>query len=85
MIREDNPSRAEKTENLKYHDRAKQIDIELIPHSWWRRRDKVQLQYCETKAMLVDIMALALYGPRHKMITTAQNMRAYSHGESVSR
>ena len=42
------------------------------------KRGEVKLEYYETTALLADIMAKGIHGPRHKDLTTALDIRARS-------
>ena len=79
VILEDNQSCIKMTKNPVNHGRAKHIDIKYHHIRDEVKRGEVKLEYCETSAMLADIMTKGLSGPRHKGMTAALGIHASSH------
>ena len=67
------------TKNPVNHGRAKHIDIKYHHIRDEVKRGEVKLEYCETSAMLADIMTKGLSGPRHKGMTAALRTHASSY------
>ncbi|KAG3046761.1 hypothetical protein PI125_g26935 [Phytophthora idaei] len=84
-IREDNQSCIKMTKNPVNHGRTKHIDIKYHHIRDEVKRGEVKLEYCETSAMLADIMTKALPGPRHTDLTAALGIHACSHSGGVLR
>ena len=78
-IMEDNQSCIKMTKNPVNHGRAKHIDIKYHHIRDEVKRGEVKLQYCETAAMLADIMTKGLPGPRHKDMTADLGILACSN------
>ena len=79
VILEDNQSCIKMTKNPVNHGRAKHIDIKYHHIRDEVKRGEVKLEYCETSAMLADIMTKGLSGLRHKGMTAALGTHASSH------
>ena len=79
MIQEDNQSCIKMTKNPVNHGRAKHIDIKYHHIRDEVKRGEVKLKYCETAAMLANIMTKGLHGLRHKEMTTTLGIHACSH------
>ena len=65
-------------ENPVNHGRAKHIDIKYHHIRDEVKRGEVKLEYCETTAMLADIMTKGPPGPRHKDLTAALSIHVCS-------
>ena len=78
VIAEDNQSCIKMTKNPVKHGRAKHIDIKYHHIRDEVKRGEVKLEYCETTAMLADIMTKGPPGPRHKDLTAALSIHVCS-------
>ncbi|KAE9361408.1 hypothetical protein PF008_g1067 [Phytophthora fragariae] len=78
MIFEENKSCIKTTKNPVNHGRAKNIDIKYHHIRDEVKGGEVIVKYCETATMLADIMTNGLGGPRHKDLTAALDVHAWS-------
>ncbi|KAE9048017.1 hypothetical protein PR002_g683 [Phytophthora rubi] len=77
-IFEENQSCIETTKNPVNHGRAKNIEIKYHHIRDEVKGGEVIVKYCETATMLADIMTNGLGGPRHKDLTAALDVHAWS-------
>ncbi|CAI5742867.1 unnamed protein product [Hyaloperonospora brassicae] len=64
------------TKNPVNHGRAKNFYINKRHICDQVKCDEVNLKYCDSSVMLVDITTKGLSGPRHKNLTTALGIHA---------